>query len=99
MVPYEQMSSRQHRSNPYHPFGKSGERKLEEQERRNLEHSARAPMPRREAWRLTPRRPEQQPRVKPSTPRRPKSSSRPSHPRLGVAQQASSTSRLLKANA
>ncbi|MED6200420.1 hypothetical protein PIB30_084879 [Stylosanthes scabra] len=71
------------------PKKKNGERKLEEQERRNLEHSARAPTPRRGDLRLGvhssspglshPRLP---------TPRRPKSSSEPSHPRLSVNSNA-----------
>ncbi|MED6224627.1 hypothetical protein PIB30_085968, partial [Stylosanthes scabra] len=47
---------------------KNGERKLEEQERRNLEHSARAPTPRRGDLRLG---------VQSSSPGL-------SHPRLGV---------------
>ncbi|MED6225684.1 hypothetical protein PIB30_095999 [Stylosanthes scabra] len=46
------------------PYAKKEERKLEEQKGRKLEHSARAP------WRLTPRRPEQQPWSSSSTPRR-----------------------------
>ncbi|MED6139694.1 hypothetical protein PIB30_086205 [Stylosanthes scabra] len=53
---------------------KNEARKLEEQKGRKLEHSARAPRPRRE---LTPRRPEQQPLSSSATPRR-------GHSRLGV---------------
>ncbi|MED6195848.1 hypothetical protein PIB30_041796, partial [Stylosanthes scabra] len=53
---------------------KNGERKLEEQERRNLEHSARAPTPGRGDSRQASRAAAQ---VQPSTPRR-------GHQRLGV---------------
>ncbi|MED6111770.1 hypothetical protein PIB30_055374 [Stylosanthes scabra] len=52
---------------------KNEERKLEEQEKRNLEHSARAPTPR-------PKRPKPLLRAKPSTPWH-------GHQRLGVAHQ------------
>ncbi|MED6211514.1 hypothetical protein PIB30_074444 [Stylosanthes scabra] len=70
---------------------KNEERKLEEQERRKLEHSARAPTLRHGASCLGVQ--SSSPGFShPPTPRRPKSSSGPSHPRLGV-------DRVLKAHA
>ncbi|MED6166524.1 hypothetical protein PIB30_110168 [Stylosanthes scabra] len=67
---------------------KNEERKLEEQERRKLEHSARALTPRRGDSRLGVQSSSpgvDHPRLGvDTTPRRPKSSSGPSHPRLGV---------------
>ncbi|MED6223772.1 hypothetical protein PIB30_077340 [Stylosanthes scabra] len=71
---------------------KNGERKLEEQERRNLEHSARAPTPRRGDSRLGVQ--SSSPGLShpclgmDTTPRHPKFSSGPSHPRLGVNSNA-----------
>ncbi|MED6190003.1 hypothetical protein PIB30_101512 [Stylosanthes scabra] len=70
------------------PKKKNGERKLEEQERRNLEHSARAPTPRHGDSRLGVQSSSpgfSHPRLgMDTTPRRPKSSSGPSHLRLGM---------------
>ncbi|MED6212819.1 hypothetical protein PIB30_087135 [Stylosanthes scabra] len=73
------------------PKKKNGERKLEEQERKNLKHSIRVPMPRRGDSRLGvqssspgsnhPRLGDGLLRAKPPTPRR-------GHLRLGVAHQS-----------